>query len=234
MRGLSIIAQRMCCGGLFTLSLKKGHLMKSKHVFLLILLTWSSATTIGQTQDSHVHSEYMPKVKMTKVETDMLFVSDTSEQFMQLGFEARYPSGQLKPPKNITLTIFSNSPKPLYENSKDQTLLAITDGESWKVGELTYWSGKGSKTDKGQEMFASEKRPGLGLQNPLPPAANVAMGRDIDHLYLEWLLIELKPAQFAKLAQSGSVEFQIGRTKFQFTDNQMGTIRAFAALIKPQ
>jgi len=80
-------------------------------------------------------------------------------------------------------------------------------------------------------MFASEKRPGLGLQNPLPANAKVGQGRTIDHLYLEWLIIDLKPEQFARLAQSRKVEFQIGRTKFQFTDDQMNTIRAFASLI---
>ncbi len=187
---------------------------------------------IGQAQDTHVRSEYMPKIKMTKVESDTMFVTDTAEQFMQVGLVARYPNQQpVTPPKTVTVTIFSNSPKLLYESTKDQNLIAVTDSESWKAGELKYWSGKGSKTDKGQEMFASEKRPGLGLQNPLPANAKVAQGRTIDHLYLEWLIIELKPEQFARLAQSRKVEFQIGRTKFQFTDDQMNTIRAFASLI---
>lgn len=112
-------------------------------------------------------------------------------------------------------------------------MIAVTDGESWKVGEPKYWSGNGSKTDKGKEMFASEKRPGLGLQNPLPPNAKVAQGRDIVHLYLEWLIIELKPEQFARIAQSHNLECQIGRTKFQFTSDQMNTIRAFASLVTP-
>jgi hypothetical protein len=207
--------------------------MKSS-LLLLIIAFYLSFAAIGQTQDTHVRSEYIPKVKMTKVESDTMVVINTAEQFMQVGLVARYPNQQLvTPPRNITVTIFSNSPKPLYASTKDQNLIAITDGESWKAGELEYWSGKGSKTDKGQEMFASEKRPGLGLQNPLPPNANVAQGRTVDQLYLEWLLIELKPEQFARLAQSHKVEFQIGRTKFQFTDDQMNTIRAFASSITP-
>lgn len=208
--------------------------MKSRRPLLLALVISLSVTILGQSQDPHVRSEYMPKIKMTKVETDMLFVTNTAEQFMQVGLIARYPNQQLViPPKNITMTIFSNSPKLLYESTKDQNLVAVTDGESWKVGEIKYWSGKGSKTDKGQEMFASEKRPGLGLQNPLPPNAKVALQKDIDHLYLEWLLIELKPEQFAKITKSRSVEFQIGKTTFQFSDDQMNTIRAFASLITP-
>jgi hypothetical protein len=208
--------------------------MKVCESFLMLVICFS-LPALGQDQDPHVRAEYMPKVKMTKVETDMLFVSNTPEQFMQLGFVARYPGEQLKtPPKNITLTIFSNSPKPLYENTKNQKLIAVTDGESWKAGDLTYWLGKGSRTDKGEEMFASEDRPGLGLQNPLPPNARVAQGVKIENLYLEWLLIELKPAQFAKLAKSREVELQIGQTKFQLTESQMNTIRAFATLITPQ
>lgn len=208
--------------------------MKSSPLLFLILAFYLSLAAIGQTQDTHVRSEYMPKIKMTKVESDMMFLINTVEQFMQIGLIARYPNQQLvTPPKNITVTIFSNSPKLLYESTKDQNLIALTDGKSWKAGELEYWSGKGSKTDKGQEMFASEKRPGLGLQNPLPPNANVAHGRAIDQLYLEWLIIELKPEQFARIAQSRNVEFQIGRTKFHFNDDQMNTIRAFSSSITP-
>ena len=208
--------------------------MKLSKPAFLILAFYLSFVTTGQAQDTHIRSEYMPKFKMTKVESDMMFVINTPDQFMQLGLIARYPNQQLvTPPKNVSLTIFSNSPKPLYESKKDQNLTAVTDGQSWKAGELQYWSGKGSKTDKGQEMFASEERPGLGLQNPLPPDAKVSQGKAIDQLYLEWLTIDLKPEQFARVAQSQKVEFQIGKTKFQFTDSQMNTIRAFASSITP-
>lgn len=208
--------------------------MKSPQpLFLLLAISLSSATLV-QAQDPHVRSEYMPKVKMTKVETDMLFVTNTAEQFVQVGLVAVYPNQQrVTPPKNVTLTIFSNSRKLLYESTKDQKLVAVTDGESWNVGELKYWFGKGSKTNKGQEMFASEKRHSLGLQNPLPPHAKVAQQQDINHLYLEWLLIKLRPEEFARIAKSHSVEFQIGRTTFKFTDDQMNTVRAFASLITP-
>ena len=206
-----------------------------RYASCLLIIICFSFETLGQAQDSHARSEYLPQVKMTKVETDMLFVSDTSEQFMQVGFVTRYPGQQLiTPPKNITLTMFSNSPKPLYENTKDHNLLAVTDGDSWKVGEIKYWVGKGSKTGKGEEMFASEKRPGLGLQNPLPRQAHVAQGRDIEHLYMEWLIVEVKPEQFARMAQSRKLEFQIGKTHFQFTEGQMNTLHAFAALITPK
>ena len=119
------------------------------------------------------------------------------------------------------------------KNTKDQNLVVVSDGKSWKVGELKYWSGKGAKTEKGQEIFAPEQRPGLGLQNPLPASAKVREGRDIDHLYMEWLVIDLKLEQFAKISKSTKVVFQIGKTTFQFSENQMGTIRAFASLITP-
>ncbi|SRR5258705_6441659 len=208
--------------------------MQSHRPLLLALITCMSVTSFAQTQDPHVRSEYLPDVKRTRVETDMLFVINTAEQFVQVGFLAFYAKQQLVTgPKNITVTIFSNSPKPIYENTKDQNLVVITDGDIWKVGELTYWSGKGAKADKGQEMFASEKRPGLGMQNPLPASAKVSEGRDIDHLYMEWLFIDLTPEQFAKLSKSTKVEFQIGKTKFQFNENQVSTIRAFGSLITP-
>lgn len=206
--------------------------MKLFAIFLTICL---SVVAHAQAQNPHVRSEYMPKYKLTRVETDMLFVSDSADQFMQIGFISRYSTQQLvTPPKSVTITMYSNSPEPLYENRKNQNLTAITDGNSWKVGELNYWSGKGSKGDKGVEMFASEERPGLGLQNPLPPNARVSQGRDVDHLYLEWLTIDLKPEQFAQMAQARKLEFQMGTTKFAFTDSQMETIRAFAASITPK
>lgn len=206
-----------------------------KFLAICFLTVCLSAAAHAQAQDPHVHSEYMPKYKLTKVETDMLFVSDSADQFMQIGFVSRYPNQQpVTPPKSITITMYSNSPKPLYEKTKSQNLTAITDGNSWKVGEFKYWLGKGSKGDKGVEMFASDERPGLGLQNPLPPNARVSQGRDVDHLYLEWLIIDLKPEQFAQMAQARKLEFQIGTTKFQFSDSQMETIRAFAASITPK
>lgn len=211
-----------------------GAMKLSSQQILLLLALYLWFAPLGQAQDSHVRSEYMPKIKMTKVESDMMFVTNTPEQFIQVGLVARYPNQKLvTPPKSIAITIFSNSPKLLYENKKDQNLIAVTDGQSWKAGELKYWSGRGSKTDKGQEMFASEDRPGLGLQNPLPTDARVTQGRKIDQLYLEWLVIELKPEQFGRLAQSRKLELQIGKTTFQFTDDQMNTIRTFASLITP-
>lgn len=207
--------------------------MKSYRAALLIVISMFVITR-GQTTDSHVRTEYLPKVKMTKVETDAMFVINTPEQFMQLSLVARYPTQQLvKPPKTVNITIFSNSPRLMYESTKDQNLTVVTDGETWKAGELTYWSGKGERTKAGQEIFVNEKRPGLGLENPLPASALVREGKDIDRLYMEWLLIDLKMEQFAKIARAGTVEFQIGKTRFQFTENQMNTVRAFASRITP-
>ena len=171
---------------------------------------------------------------MTKVETDMLFVSNTADQFMQVGFIALYQTQQLvTPPRKVTLIIFSNSPKPLYRNTKDQKLIAVIDGQNLKLGDLSYWAGKGTKTDKGEEMFASEHRPGLGLQSTLPPDARVRAGRDIDQLFMEWLTAELKSEQFAKIAKAAKLEFQIGKTTVEFTESQLNTIRAFVSTITP-
>ncbi|MBD0371866.1 MAG: hypothetical protein ICV60_13585 [Pyrinomonadaceae bacterium] len=200
----------------------------------LLILISMFVITPGQTTDSHVRTEYLPKVKMTKVETDMMFVINTPEQFMQLSLEARYPKQQLvTPPKTINVIIFSNSPRLIYESTKDQNLTVVTDGESWKAGELTYWSGKGERTKAGQEIFVNEKRAGLGLENPLPAGARVREGKDIDGLYMEWLSINLKWEQFTKIATAKTVEFQIGKTRFQFTENQMNTVRAFASHLTP-
>ena len=208
--------------------------MKLYRATLSILIFGMFVSTVGQTQDPHVRTEYLPKIKMTKVETDMMFVINTPEQFMQIGLIARYPKQQLiTPPKTINLTIFSNSPKLVYENTKDQNLIVVTDGESWKAGELKYWSGKGERTKEGREIFVNEKRPGLGLETFLPATARVREGKDIDRLYMEWLLIDFKIEQFSKIAKAKTVEFRIGRTGFQFTENQMNTIRTFSSLITP-
>lgn len=208
--------------------------MKFYKITLSLLIFGMLATAFGQTQDPHVRTEYLPKVKMTIVETDMMFVINTPEQFMQVGLVARYPNQQLiTPPKAINITIFSNSPKLIYENTKDQNLIVVTDGESWRAGELTYWSGKGEKSEAGQEIFVNEKRAGLGLSNPMPANALVKEGKDVGRLYMEWLLIALKPEQFSKIAKAKTVELQIGKTKFQFTENQMNTVRAFNSQITP-
>jgi hypothetical protein len=187
----------------------------------------------GQVQDSHVNREYLSDIKMTKVETDAMYISDTTDQFMQLSLVTRYPKQQLvTSPKKVNLSFFSNSPRLIYENTKNQNLVVVTDGESWKAGELKYWSGKGENS-KGKEMFVSEKRQGLGLEVFLPPTAQVRNGKGINDLYLEWLLTDLKIEDFAKIAKARTIEFQIGKTKFEFTENQLKTIRAFSSIITP-
>ena len=76
--------------------------MKSFQQLFLILAIYLSVTAVGQAQDTHVRSEYIPKIRMTKVESDMMFVINTAEQFMQVGLVARYPNQQLvASPKNV-------------------------------------------------------------------------------------------------------------------------------------
>jgi len=58
------------------LNLKENHIKFRVTCSLAMIVSFSFALSV-QAQDSHVRSEYMPKIKMTKVETDMLLVSNS-------------------------------------------------------------------------------------------------------------------------------------------------------------
>lgn len=199
-------------------------------LFTLFALIFS---TIGYAQDSHVRSEYLKDIKMTKVETDLMYVTNTPSQFVQMSLVSRYKGEKLvQPPSKVTLSIQSSSKDALYRKDKDRRLVAIADGEELSLATSSYLVMKGETKD-GKDAFYSENRPALGMQIPLPASAEVRSG-NVNGLFMEWVLIDLKPEQFFRIANAKKVGFRLGSTSFGFTENQLNTVRDFASRIKPQ
>ena len=191
------------------------------------------SSTLGYAQETHVRTEYLKDIKMTKVETDLMYVLNTSAQFVQVSLLSRYKGEKLvQPPKQITFSIWSTSKDALYRKDKDRKLVVITDGEEWSSDILSYLVMKGETKD-GKDTFYSENRPALGMQFPLPMSAKVRNSNDVNGLFMESMRVELKPEQFSKMANAKKVEFRLGNASFGFTEDQMNTLREFANRIKP-
>ena len=73
----------------------------------------------------------------------------------------------------------------------------------------------------------------MGITFSLPQTALIRNGRDINGLYLEWIIGELKPEQLKKLIEAKEVAGEMGRSIFNLTENQLNTIREFANRITP-
>jgi hypothetical protein len=146
--------------------------MKTAALFLFTLFALVLPTSMGA-QEPHVHTRYVKEPKTTIVETDLMYLVDTPQQFVQLGFVTRYPKERLeKPPKKIDLLIWSFSKEVMYRGEKEHTVKFHTDGESWDISPPFYVVFKG-ESKSGQDIFWSEKRPDLGQPSPLPDSAEV-------------------------------------------------------------
>ena len=196
---------------------------------LLVLMLSVSAYT----QDPHVRSEYKKDAKATVVETDLLYVKNDPQQFIQLSLMGRYKGEKLtKAADKINLSVWSVSKDALYRKSKDRELIVVTDGEEWSAGDLTHLVMKG-ETRNGKDAFYSENRPGLGMEVSVPATARVRTAGTVDGLTAEWLLTDMKMERFLKIAAAKTVEFRLGKTSFGFSENQMDTIRDFARRLNP-
>ena len=183
--------------------------MNISRSFLLIFFTFLSSVLVTA-QDSHVHTRYVKDINKTIVETDLMYLNNTPQQFVQLGFVTRYPGEQMnKAPDKIDLLIWSFSREVMYKNRKDLTLMFSTDGESWSTGKLNYLVSRG-ETKNGQDIFWSDKRPDLGQPSPLPKGALVKDTQGINNLFMEQIFAELKPEQLLKIANAQRVEMRLG------------------------
>jgi TonB family protein len=201
----------------------------------LILITFYAFifSPLINAQDTHVHTRSVKDSKTTIVETDLMYLINTPQQFMQLGLVARYPNERLdKPPKKIDLIIWSFSREAMYRESKGPALKVNTDGEAWSVSPQAYLVFKG-ETKNGQDIFWGEKRPDLGQPSPLPETTLVRAGEGITGLFMEQVFFELKPDQLIKIAGAKKVELQMGMTRLEFTEAHMNTIRDFNSRLAP-
>ena len=184
-------------------------------------------------QNPHVSNRYIKDSKTTVVETDLMYLINTPQQFVQLGLVARYPNERLeKPPKKIDLLIWSFSKDAMYRQVKDHTVKFDTDGEVWNISLQLYAVFKG-EVKNGQDIFWSEKRPDLGEPSPLPDNAQVKVKEGMNGLLMEQIFLELKPDQIRKIAGAKRVVMQLGVNRFELSDEYMSTIRDFNSRLIP-
>lgn len=189
---------------------------------------------VGFSQSSKVRSSYMKDVKRTKVETFLLYVMNTPDQFVELQLHAVYKGEKpVKPAEQLGLTIFSLAKKAQFRGDT-QELFATTGGDRWRVGTGTRTGFKGD-TNKGVESFLSENRPDMGMQVPFPQSAAVRnAGGDVNGLTMEWVEINIKPEQLSKLAAASEVRFQLGSTTFALNEEHLQILRDFVSQLTPQ
>ena len=71
--------------------------MNKLHMIILVLLILGVSPS-GHAQGSGVHSEYMKDNKTTRVETNMLYVLNTPDQFVELMLRSWYKGDKLTAP----------------------------------------------------------------------------------------------------------------------------------------
>jgi hypothetical protein len=181
---------------------------------------------LGQGQSPRIRTEYLKDEKMTKVETNFLYVANTPEQFVQVLVRSWFKGEKLtKPPGKVSLSIFSFSKQILYKN-KDRKLIVVTDGEEWKVGTLEDVLLKG-ETKNGKDTFFSPNGSGVGLEIS-PPKSALIKTDNVNGLYLEWTNLDMKPEQFFKIANAKKVELKLGESKFEFGEGHLQSLRELA------
>ena len=208
--------------------------MNKVHVLFLNLLLLATCVT-ADAQDTGVHTEYMKDNKTTRVETSMLYVYNTPDQFVELTLFSWYKGEKLtSAPTKVDLEVFSFSKNPLYKKDKDRALVIVADGQESPIGMLTNVVMKG-ETNKGVDSFyAVGGNPNLGMQVPVPPSAQIKAAGNVNGMTMEWMGISMKPDQFLKLAKAAKLEFRIGTTSLPLTDKHVEIIHNFANKITVQ
>jgi hypothetical protein len=203
-------------------------LMNKVHLLFLSLLLLASCVT-ANAQDTGVHTEYMKDNKTTRVESSMLYVSNTPDQFVELRLLSWYKGEKLTaPPAKVDLEVLSFSKDPLYKKDKDRAFVIVADGQESTMGNLSNSVMKGETVKGVDTFFVVGGNPNLGVQVDVPPSARIKAGGNLNGITMEWMNLSMKPDQFLKLAKAAKLEFRIGATSLPLTDKQVEIVHNFA------
>ena len=122
-------------------------------------------------QGTGVKSEYLKDGNITKVETNMLYVGNTADQFVGIQLTGTYKGEKLESPPKIEITVFSFSKEPIYKKDKDRVVVIIANGAETNVGTLANTTFKGETKNGVDTYFAVGGDPNIGMQVPLPQGA---------------------------------------------------------------
>lgn len=208
--------------------------MNKVPILFLSLVVLATCVT-ANAQDTGVHTEYMKDNKTTHVETSMLYVYNTPDQFVELILRSWYKGQKLtSTPTKVDLEVLSFSKNPLYKKDKDRAFVVVADGQETTMGNLTNTVMKG-ETNKGVDsFFVVGGNPNLGMQVDVPPSARIKAGGNLNGITMEWMNLSMKPDQFLKFAKAAKLEFRIGTTLLPLTDKHVEIIHNFANQITVQ
>lgn len=200
--------------------------MNRSHLFLPLFLVLATCLTC-MAQNSGIHTEYMKDNKTTRVETSMLYVYNTPDQFVQLMLRSWYKGEKLtSPPTKVDIEIFSFSKTQIYKNDKDRSLVIIADGQEAVIGNLKNLVMK-AETKNGVDSFFAGN-PNVGIQVPVPQSAQIKAGGNLNGVTLEWMSTSMKADQFLKLAKAAKLEFRVGNTSLPLNDRHLEIVHNFA------
>ena len=200
----------------------------------LILFCGVFGALNSYSQGSGVRTEYRADEKSTKVETNMLYVGNTPDQFVGLQFTGSYKGEKLESPPTIQFLVYSFSKEPVFKKDKDRVVVAIVNGAETNVGTLTETVFKGETKNDVDTYFAVGGNPNVGLQVPLPQGASIRSGGSVTGLTMELLTLQLKPEQLIKLATAESIRFKIGSIIITPTPRQLDVIHTFVEKLTPK
>jgi len=201
--------------------------MKNTRLALSLFFIVIGAAAL-RSQDTGVRSEYLKDDKATKVETNMLYLLNTGDQFLGMQFSGLFKGETLTSPPTVEITVYSFSKDPLYKKDKDRTLALIADGVEADLGILTGNVFKGDTKNGVDTYYAVGGNRNVGMQVPLPQSAMIRAGGSMKGMTMELFTLQAKPDQILKLMSSSDIQIRIGTTLFTPTNRHMQVIHGFA------
>jgi hypothetical protein len=201
--------------------------MKNTRLALSLFLIVIGAAEL-RSQDTGVRSEYLKDDKATKVETNMLYLLNTGDQFLGMQFSGRFKGETLTSSPTVEITIYSFSKDPLYKKDKDRTLALIADGVEAELGILTVGVFKGETKNGVDTYYAVSGNRNVGMQVPLPQSAMIRAGGSMKGMTMELFTLQAKPDQILKLMSASDIQIRLGTTLFTPTGRHMQVIHGFA------
>jgi hypothetical protein len=203
--------------------------MKRYRILFLILLM-PSFVYVANAQTSGVHTEYHKDYKETKVETSLLYLSNTPNQFTGLMLLSWFKGEKLiKVPTSVELRIYSLSRIPLYQKGKDRSLVFVIDDQEWALGKV-YASIYKGKTKNGVDTFVSvedDRRIKSAWEVSAPRDAEIRSGGNLYGVFMELISQDLNIEPFLKISKSAAFQIRLGSSSFTLTERQMNIIRNF-------
>lgn len=208
-------------------------MIRSRLLFIAFVLFGCLLSVEGQT--SGVRTEYMKDDKTTRVETNLLYVVNTPEQFVELQLRSWYKGEKLTSgATKVEIAFYSFSKSQLYKKDKDRVVVILGDGVETKVGTLTNTAFKGETENGIDTFFAVGGNENLGMQVPVPQSAQIKAGGSMTGVNMEMMDITIKPEMFLKLVRSSDFELRVGGIPIVLNDRHREILRNFTEQISPK